>query len=140
MTVYIGFDLGGTNIKIGLFDKDKQLIRKWSTPTASTKESILVSIYQVIEANMEHLKGIGFSVPGFVNNLTGEQYTAGAIKDLVGFNLKEHITNRYGVETVVENDVNCVTLAEQIFGNGKNVSNFLALTIGTGVGGGIVIN
>lgn len=136
---YLGFDIGGTNIKIGLFNENKELLHRYTIPTLSKKEDILHSIDAMIEEHFIGLQGVGFSVPGFVND-KGDQVTAGAIGALVGYNLKEHVEKKYNIPSYADNDVNCVILCEHAFGNGKGCQHLLAITIGTGIGGGIIIN
>jgi len=88
----------------------------------------------------DYVDGIGISMPGFVDINSGLIIDPGAIEPLRGKNLKEIIFEKCNREIDIENDANCVALAEKWMGNGKEYSNFITLTIGTGIGGGIIIN
>lgn len=140
MKKYLGIDIGGTFIKYGVYTCDGIEISSDKVKTkASDVDEFVDSLVNIIKAN-DNVDGIGISMPGFVDVNTGMITDGGAIKPLTGKNLKSLIFEKCGIEIDIENDANCVALAEKWIGNGKDYSNFLALTIGTGIGGGIVIN
>lgn len=151
MNVFVGCDLGGTNIKAGLVDLDtgKVLISD-STPTRSRKgpESVMKRMADLIRGLISQSKmdqgaigGLGISAPGvidlennttlFLPNLYGEW------KNIpVGERMQEYL----GLEISMLNDVRAITYGEWAFGAGKNVDSMACFAIGTGVGGGLVVN
>lgn len=140
MKKYLGIDVGGTYIKYGTYTINGEEVNNYKVKTDTTNlETFVNTIVTIIEENNE-VDGIGVSLPGFIDINTGQILDPGAIEPLRGQNLKEIIFNRCGKEVDIENDANCVALAEKWIGKGKGYSNFFTLTIGTGIGGGIIIN
>ena len=150
----IGVDLGGTEIKFGLFDD--QLQKHWAIPTnrqeqgAYILEDIAKSIKECCDAQditIETLKGVGIGVPGPVleSSIVRHCVNLGWSRVEVGKQLSELLAELFGcapkdVKVIVENDANVAALGEMWFGSGKEYSSILMATLGTGVGGGIVIN
>lgn len=143
-----GVDVGGTTVKLGLFDKDGTLIDKWEIPTRTENggEKILPDIAESIKAKMaekslarEDVAGVGVGVPGPVD---GEGIVHRAVN--LGwsmFNLKEKLTSLLdGMRVQGGNDANVAALGEMWKGGGQGHRNLVAVTLGTGVGGGIIIN
>ncbi|HPX84867.1 MAG TPA: ROK family protein [Bacilli bacterium] len=141
MQVVFGVDIGGTTIKIGKFNNNHLLMKKTiKTDISKAGTNILPDIYQSIEAMLgdDQLQGIGLGVPGpcvdgvvlGAQNLNWQRVEAKKI-------LLEHYP---GIKVAVLNDANAATLGEMAAGGAQNFSNFVFLTIGTGIGGGIVIN
>lgn len=79
-------------------------------------------------------------MPGVIDTERGYMITGGALTDLDSFAFKDELEKYIGLPVELENDVNCVALAEKWKGNAKNCNNFICMTIGTGVGGAIFIN
>ncbi|MFA5035813.1 MAG: ROK family glucokinase [Candidatus Izemoplasmatales bacterium] len=139
----IGIDVGGTAIKIGQFDLAGVMINKWDLPTNKTDcgQHILPEISHFLNENinLEEVKGIGFGVPGPV--------TAGVIKngvnlgwdtiDVVG-EFSKLLTNK-DIIVKVSNDANVAAAGETFCGAAQGYQNVCLFTIGTGVGGGIII-
>ena len=133
----IAVDLGGTNLRVALVADDKivRLIRK---ETPDSKKELLDDLCESIsELNNGNIKGIGIGAPGPLKN--------GVILNppnipLKNFNLKEFIRKKFNVKVEVENDAKCVALAEHKLGLGKGKKNFFVLTLGTGIGGGVIID
>lgn len=140
MEKYLGIDIGGTFIKYGVYTGNGIEISSDKIRTKYSCVNEFVDLIVSIINNNEEVDGIGISMPGFVDVNTGMITDGGAIEPLTGKNLKSLIYDKCNKNVDIENDANCVALAEKWIGNGKNYSNFLALTIGTGIGGGIVIN
>lgn len=144
-TVNIGVDIGGMTIKGGIVDKNGKIRIKKVIKTDSKDANIFFnSIYKLIEdlkvdAEKMNLrvKGVGFGVPGVVNTDSLSIDYAPNL-NLEHFSLKG--ISALNVEVAVSNDANCATIAEQKFGSGKGFANVVLLTIGTGVGGGVIIN
>lgn len=145
MNYYLGIDIGGTTIKMGLFKETDELIDKLNFPTR-TVEYLVDDIYQNIinlfdnnNINIDDLKGIGIGFPGHVDGETGiVVYSNNLVAhnfDIVG-KLKEKI-NTY---IRISNDANVAALGEFHFGKGKDFQNIVFVTLGTGVGGGIILD
>ncbi|WP_409292959.1 ROK family protein [Peribacillus sp. SCS-37] len=141
--VYIAFDVGGTHIKHGLLTGEGTFISKGSYPTVcDTLEQFVGGMEKVIgEYSTEHsAAGIAVSMPGFIDVNTGYSERAGSIRVLDQKNLKEILEERTGLPVEMENDGNCAALAEKLNGNAVSCRNFICVTLGTGIGGGIFIN
>lgn len=148
MKHYVGIDLGGTNIKVGLVNENGEIILKKSIKTRAerTGEEIVIDManltLEVIhEAGLQEsdVVSVGIGSPGTPNNKTGEL--------VVAYNLPfRHMPMRKVMKTIVslpvyiDNDANVAALAESVFGGARNSYSSVAITLGTGVGGGLVIN
>lgn len=140
----IGIDIGGTYIKAGLTDKNGNILKKQQFPTMAEKgsrEIVLKQIETAIEFAMEGLKeppaGIGIGTPGVVDN-EGTVFEAPNIPGWHNLPLRKIFSEKYNLPVVVENDVNSITWGEFLYGAGKGYSTIICVTLGTGVGGGIV--
>ncbi len=139
----ICFDIGGTNVKYGLIGADKKIKERGSFETNLTSgESVLNHICQIIKDACLKFNVIGISVscPGFINPTTGLIEAGNIISGFNGLNLKEYLSNQFHLPVVIENDANCATIAEHCLGNGVGCKNLVCVTLGTGVGGGMIIN
>ncbi|MFL2095617.1 ROK family protein [Marinilactibacillus psychrotolerans] len=140
--MYIGIDIGGTNTKFGIINEQGLVLEKSMIPTKYDKLLFLESLTAIIlkyKNSNSGIKGIGISAPGIIQK-NGLLITAGAIKTLYGVNLKLEIESRTNLPTVIENDANAAAIAEKWVGNAKNFENYLCLVLGTGIGGGIILN
>ena len=134
------FDIGGTALKMGVVADSGELLEKGKQPiTDSDGEQILAAIEGWITAHPE-CEGVAISAPGYVNPHTGYIEMGGAIRRFDHFAIKEWLEARCGLPVAIENDANCVLLAERWQGKGAELSDFLVLTIGTGIGGAIFCN
>ena len=138
----IGVDIGGTKITAALIEDDK-IIKQTTCPTPFDKEKLVVvdAVSQAIEQVFDtEIKGIGIGVPGLVdlhNNLVLDVVNIPSW-DVVP--LKQLLEDRLNKPVFVNNDSNCFALGEKHFGKGKPFSNFVGVTLGTGLGAGIIIN
>ncbi|MEE3952336.1 ROK family protein [Peribacillus frigoritolerans] len=140
MSNYLAFDIGGTEIKYGLLTESGGILEKGKFPTdRNNGKAILQEILAKI-FDYPSLRGIAISAPGFINDQTGFIEMGGAIKDFDDFNIKTYMEERTNLPVTVENDVNCVALAEKWMGNAKDTEHFLCMTVGTGVGGAVFLN
>ena len=140
MEKYLGIDIGGTFIKYGVFSKDGIELSGGQVKTNTLiLDRFINSLVNIINDH-EDVDGIGISIPGFVDANTGYIIDGGAIHSLHKKNLKEILYDKCGKCIEIENDANCVALAEKWMGNGIDYSDFLVMTIGTGIGGGIIID
>lgn len=139
---YLGIDIGGTEIKHGLYDELGNSLVHDPRPIKSVRDNFeeILDIIDTIVSKYSDLDGIGLSIPGAVNTDSGIIIEGGAIPTLSNKYLGEIIEQRTGIRTVLENDANCATLAEHWTGNGVGSSNLVCITIGSGIGGGIIIN
>jgi glucokinase len=142
---YLCFDIGGTFIKYGILNSKGNILLKDKIPTPkqNCRESIPTTLIEtVIKYNQNHdLTAIGISSAGQVDNTTGSViYAAPTIPDYKGCELSELISNATGLPVFVENDANCAALGEIWIGAGKDFENFICLTLGTGVGGAIILH
>lgn len=142
-----GVDIGGTTIKIGLFDMGGALIEKWEIPTRTENNGnqILDDICQTVHQKMvetgikkEQVEGIGLGVPGPV----GSDGTVYGCVNLgwPTFNVESTLYQKIGIPVKAGNDANVAALGEMWQGGGKGHQNVMMITLGTGVGCGLVIN
>lgn len=140
-TSFIGVDLGGTNMRAGRIS-DNRLIEQASRPTpkdAKKCEDTLEILLEAIRSVWnEDVKGIGIGVPSVVDRKKGIVYDVVNIPHWKEVHLKELLESQFNVPVYVDNDANCFALGERFFGEGRNYENFVGLTIGTGLGGGII--
>ncbi|MFA6755397.1 MAG: ROK family protein [Bacilli bacterium] len=146
--VYIGVDVGGMTIKCGIVDKEGNILYKESIKTINPKQSympFLISIKELLVktiAKAKELKctpkGIGFGIPGVVNNKTGSiDYVCNI--NLFHVPLADYLKD-LKIPVHLSNDANVACLAEQLFGVAKGYSSVVLLTLGTGIGGGVIID
>ncbi|HGJ6474705.1 TPA: ROK family protein [Streptococcus pneumoniae] len=144
----IGIDIGGTTIKADLYDdfgtslnqfKEIETIIDYDLGTNQILNQVcdLIGEY-VLNYSID---GVGISTAGVVNANTGEIIYAGyTIPGYIGVNFTSEIEKRFGLSTFVENDVNCAALGELWEGQAKDKKNVVMVTIGTGIGGSIIVN
>lgn len=137
---YLSFDVGGTNIKYSLIDTNGNILKSGKYTTITNREEFLNKIEDIVKENSEKIEGLAFSMPGVIDVDKGHMITGGALYELYDYNFKEELEKRINIPVEIENDVNCVALAEKWLGNAKENKNFICLTIGTGVGGALFIN
>lgn len=136
------FDIGGTYIKYGLCDENFKLSEKQKIPTLAQNggQSIIERVIEIIE-QYDNIDRVAISTAGQVDSENGVVvYSTDNIPYYTGMRVKSLIENKTGIPTFVENDVNCAALGEAHFGAAKGVSDFVCLTLGTGVGGAIYLN
>ena len=145
-----GIDLGGTNIKIGLVDNKGRILFKKVLKTAhysNNKDDIIDIIIDIVELVIRRkklkkssIRGIGFALPGPLDIKKGVVYYFPNIRGWRNVPLKKIIEKKLGLHTAIDNDANLFALAEHKFGVARKIDNFILLTLGTGVGGGLVLN
>ncbi|NOZ63990.1 MAG: ROK family protein [Caldiserica bacterium] len=138
----IGLDLGGTFIKVGLVDETGRILRKNQLPTRGEegRNVVLAQMEKAVREILESgITGIGIGTPGIVDR-KGIVYSAPNLPEWDQLNLKKHFEEKLSLPVVVENDVNTITWGEYLFGAGKGVRCMVCITLGTGVGGGVVID
>ncbi len=138
----IGIDLGATNIR-GAIVHEEQLseIVSRRIHVKGTEAQVLEDVYWVVDQLIgKDVKAIGIGVPSVVDLERGIVYDVIHIPSWKEVHLKELLEARYHVPVFVNNDANCFALGEHYFGNGKGFPDMIGLTIGTGLGAGIIIN
>lgn len=136
------FDIGGTFIKYGLCDENFNLLEKDKIPTLAENggQSIIERVIDIIE-QYDSIDRVAVSTAGQVESENGiVVYSTDNIPYYTGMRVKSLIENKTGIPTFVENDVNSAALGEAHFGAAKGVSDFICLTLGTGIGGAIFLN
>jgi len=137
----IGVDIGGTEIKAGILANGK-IIKKLSIRTEANKgkKQVIKNITEIIERLFDKkIKSIGIGAPGpldYKKGILGKQLNL----PLSNFNLKKYIQQKFKVSVAIDNDANVFTLGEAVYGAERNNNNVVGLTLGTGIGGGVVIN
>lgn len=138
----LGLDIGGTGIKGGvLINGHLEDIRSIETPATESKDFILETIVNFIQTYAHHdIGGIGIGIPGLVNVRKGIILGLTNIPAFQHVELKTLLTEKFSIPVFINNDANCFALGVHKYGIGKNYKNLVGITLGTGVGGGIVIN
>ena len=144
---FIGLALGGTNIKSGLVTERGELLAAGvrPTPAAGGAEALLQSLSDLVSELVEearqrslHPAGIGLATAGWVDPATGRViYASETLPGWTGAEPGARLRERSGLPVVVINDANALAVAERHFGAARGVDDFLCLTLGTGVGGGV---
>jgi len=138
----IGIDLGATNIRGAVVAGDVMgdIISRCIN-TKGTEEQVLEDVYFVVDRLIDKdVKAIGIGVPSVVDVELGIVYDVVHIPSWKEVHLKQILEEKYKVPVFVNNDANCFILGEYYFGKGKGIKNMVGLTIGTGLGAGIIIN
>lgn len=143
----IGVDLGGTNIAVGVVNEDNKIIGRGKVktncprPAAEIFDDIAVAVKMAIDdagITMDDVISVGVGTPGSVNKSNGYiEFANNLYFDNVP--AKEMLEARLGKTVYLDNDANCAALGEAVAGAGKGVKDFVAITLGTGVGSGIII-
>ncbi|HBG40753.1 MAG TPA: sugar kinase [Porphyromonadaceae bacterium] len=136
----IGIDIGGTTIKGGLV-KDRDLIKQTVRDTEADKGGEITLM--ILEEIIDRLKtvettGIGIGVPSVVDSAQGIVYHVQNIRNWEEVHLKSILEEKFGLPVFINNDANCFAMGERIYGLGRQFENFVGITLGTGVGGGII--
>lgn len=147
MEYCFGVDIGGTTVKIGLFRTDGELLDKWEikTRTENKGEAILPDVAEALKKKMDEkglavsqISGIGIGIPAPVDEEGVVQNTAN-----LGWGYKEvsrEMKELTGMKVAAGNDANVAALGEMWLGVGKGNKNMIMVTLGTGVGGGVIVN
>ncbi len=146
---YIGVDLGGTNIAVGIVDENHKIVKKASTPTLPERgaEAIVKDMARLAEnlisdcnLSLNDIASVGIASPGIANRATGiVEYSCNLPFD--NFHMADVFKSFLPVKNVyVENDANAAALAEALAGAAKGTRDSVMITLGTGVGGGIIID
>jgi glucokinase len=138
----IGVDLGGTKVSIGKVQENR-IVRHTSTniTTQGDQERILSEIISAVEEVFDqNVAGIGIGVPSVIDVERGIVYNVQNIPSWIEVPLKDILEKHFQRPTYVNNDANCFAVGEKHFGKGRSFKNLVGVTLGTGLGAGIIIN
>ena len=149
--IYLGIDIGGTAVKFGLVNGEGVMVSEvseysvkfdnYETPIIETVVKSAKEFMSKNNKNFFDINGIGVSATGGINSKLGiVEGSAGHIKNWEGTNIKKRLEAEFGMNTVVLNDANAAALGEMWKGAAKGRENVVVMTIGTGVGGGIIVD
>lgn len=142
MKTVVCFDIGGTGVKYALMQGENILDKGSFKTDVENGNNVLNSMCEVIEKYTKDHKvdGVSVSSPGFVDNKTGQILSGNIIQGFSGLNMREYFEEKFSLPLAIENDANCATIAEHGMGNAKGYENVACVTVGTGIGGGLIIN
>lgn len=144
----IGVDLGGTNLRIAAVDDTGKLLEKLTlgTEVKRGRDLVIKDMCDAIEQvhakykGAGELSGIGIGVPGFIDMASGRVMRSPNLADWTNFPVRDDIEKRLGTHVILENDANVAAMGEKWLGAGREVEHMCMYTLGTGVGGGLVLN
>jgi glucokinase len=137
----IGVDLGGTKILAGVVDRDGRIDERREHPTPlESQEALLAGLDAAVEELRDDgIVALGFGIPSRLNQKTGQ--VEGSVNiPLEGLDFRSRMAERFGIPVGIENDANAATLGEFHAGAGRDAQTMVMLTLGTGCGGGVVID
>jgi len=142
----IGVDMGGTNLRAAAISRDGQVLQRVSgrTELKEGREVVIADMVSAIEKLREQLgtgsglAGIGIAVAGFIRLETGVIVGSNNLPEFEGYALRDDIEHRLGTKVILENDANAAALGEKWRGAGQDVQDLFLMTLGTGIGGGII--
>lgn len=144
----IGVDLGGTNLRVAAVDESGQLIEKISTSTQVShgRGAVLDEMCRIVQTLATRfnshgpLAGVGIGVPGIIDMESGMLRESPNLPGWANYPVREEIERRLGTSITLENDANAAAFGEHWLGAGQTVDSLCMITLGTGVGGGIVLD
>ena len=148
MKQYLAIDIGGTSVKLGIVDEEGRVLAKaeqsvcfdyYETPILTTVLSASEQFLKEQDGRPQSLAGIGVSATGQIDTRTGTVVgTCGSLPNYIGSPIKAELEAKFGLPVTVANDANCMTLGEVWVGGAKGYTDVIGVTLGTGVGGGIL--
>ena len=146
----IGVDLGGTNLRAAAIDRTGKMLNKIAenTPVQAGRNAVIAEIVRAIETIREtidaglgghELAGVGIGIQGFMSTKKGVVVGAPNLPEFDNFPVRDEIEKRLGARVILENDANAAALGEKWMGAGRGVEDLVLMTLGTGIGGGIII-
>jgi glucokinase len=142
----IGIDLGGTNLRAAAVDDSGKMLDKvsGSAQQLGGRDALVGAIVEAIETlrsrlGERNLSGVGVGVPGFILMDQGLVVGSANLPCLDNYPIRDEIERRLGTKVILENDANAAALGEKWMGAGRGVDDLVMLTLGTGIGGGIII-
>ena len=137
----IGVDLGGTKILAGIVDRAGAVGRRRETPTPTSSQPELLSALEAAVAELleDGVGAIGFGIPSTIDQRSGRAVSSVNIP-LADLDVRTWMRDRFGLPVGIDNDANAATLAEWAHGAGRGTRHMVMLTLGTGVGGGLILD
>ena len=137
----IGVDLGGTKILAGVVDRNGSMERRRELPTPlDSQDELLDGLAGAVEDVLsDDVAAIGFGIPSTIDQRSGKAVTSVNIP-LADLDLRAWMRERFGLSVGIDNDANAATLAEWAHGAGRGTRHMVMLTLGTGVGGGLILD
>ena len=137
----IGVDLGGTKIASGVVDRDGAVQKNRQRPTPVAAQDVLLeALDEAVEELLDdEIAAIGFGIPSRIDQRSGRTLSSTNIP-LEGVDFRDRMADRFGLPVGIDNDGNAATIAEWRFGAGRGVQHMVMLTLGTGVGGGLILD
>ena len=137
----IAVDLGGTKLLAGVVDEEGVVVKRTVRPTQVRSQQELLA---ELEASIEDLLGddvgaVGVGIPSTIDQPHGRAVSSVNIP-LAGIDVRDHLATRFGLPAAIENDANAAALAEHRFGAGRGTRYMVMLTLGTGIGGGLILD
>ena len=139
--------MGGTNLRAAAVDSNGRIIEKVTSNTqySAGRETILGDIVAATQAvrqkvGDEGLLGVGIGIPGYIQIETGVLIGSANLPGLEGFPVRDAMQEKLGIPVILENDANAAALGEKWMGAGRDVQDLILITLGTGIGGGIISN
>lgn len=143
---YLGIDIGGTNIRLGIVDKEGKVLARYRIPTLKEqgRDKVIARLLRAIEFIIKKkgvpVRGIGIGCPGPLDSKKGVVLSPPNLPDWKGIPLKKIVEKRFRLPVVLENDANLIGLGESWRGAGKNASSMVLLTLGTGIGSALILD
>jgi glucokinase len=139
----LGADLGGTKMAVGVVDDEQNILHRGTEPTFGRElEQLLAELESELREGLVACPGveaIGLGIPSTIDRERGVAISSVNLP-IVDVPIRELIAQKFDVPVFIDNDANCAALAEQRLGAAKGAANALMLTIGTGIGGGVIVN
>lgn len=135
----VGVDFGGTQVKAGIVD-DGEVVRSMTadTPPGAAVEDVLTTLTNVVLALAPKPAAVGFAIPGEVDS-EGRCWRLTNVPGFEGVHIGRELSERLNCPIAVENDATAAALGERLYGHGRKYPSFLIITLGTGIGGGLVM-
>lgn len=142
MTDYLTIDVGGTNLKYALMNENAEISTKgeYPTPMEEGLDGFLKALKAIYDNYGKTAQAMVMSAPGRIDAAKGYFYTSGALGYINGINLKDRLKDIVPLPFAVENDAKAAALAELWKGSMQGIQNGIVMTLGTGIGGAVIIN
>jgi glucokinase len=147
-TFAIGVDLGGTNLRVAAVEDSGRILESIDslTEVSHGREDVVARLIDAVRilsrkfSSTHHFKGVGVGLPGIIDLEAGTLHSAANLPGWSGYAAREDLETKLGTTVILENDANCAALGEKWMGAGRGVEDLCMITLGTGVGGGFVVN
>lgn len=144
----IGVDLGGTNLRVAAVNDIGEMLESVDalSEVGQGRESVVARLVDSVRflsrkySSSHRFKGVGVGLPGIIDLETGTLHSAANLPGWDGYAAREDLENKLGTTVILENDANCAALGEKWLGAGRDADDLCMITLGTGVGGGFVVN